>query len=526
MPVDTRSPSREAMHPTWQRCRTAHEGGDAVARFDLDRAGKGAVMVPNDLPGWWFLPPRPKMFWWQYRTYHRLALWSGITRRTADGLVGVLFREDPVMVGVAEDLAADVTGTGRDAKQLAADAARELLLAGQVTMLADFPEGPDGNPIDRPTLAILPAESILEMRLEHGPDGVRPTLLRVAGEALVPDPKDPWKPKKVQRVSVLRIVDGVYTVEIFEKQGDDAGMAFGQSAGEDAGKGAWKSIKTVTPGPVGKTLDALPVVTAMIEDADDAEPPPPLAGVVALETDHYRLRAAQALCLHTVLPTLVVTGSKMTDEQAGDIQLGVRTILSFPGSDVKAAFVGLGSDDLAGIENRLTQTEELISKMGARMLMAPPKAGVEAAETIRLRQTGEASTMIQLAEATDRVMTAALGWLVRLSAGAGDGSGVEFDVDRTTLSVDPSRIDRLIQLFDANLIPRVMVLAELQGMHAIPDDMKPEEIDELIKANAPDMVGSNPAADDADDGDDGGDDDNKPGKGGRGPGGPTSKPGD
>ena len=495
MAVDSYDPARARMVPTWVRCRTAHEGGDAVREFDLRQAGTGLRLV-GDVADRWFLPPRPKMRWRQYRDLLRCALWSGITRRTVDGMVGVLFREAPANTLPAA-LAADVTGTGRTAAQFAQDVARELMLTGQCVVLADIPPG-----LTRARLSILPAENVLDVRYEDTDDGRVPVLVKVWGYRYQPG-EDEWETDIVEQVHVLRAdARKRYRVELYERPVDrHIGPVLptpDPNVGSVGTGGEWKPKGSRDVVIRGGALDDLPIVVSRIEDADEGEPQPPISGVVDLNIDHYRMRAAQAYALHTVLPTLVITGSKVEKAELDRLELGVQSVLGFPGEAAKAQFVGLGAD-LTSLENRIQNTETLIARMGARMLMGEPKAGVEAAETVRLRQTGEAAAMVQLADAVDRTMTRALG---RLAALDGRGGKPKFEVDRTTLAVDPARVEKLMELYDANLLPRVVVLKELQRMHALPDDLDPEEIDEQIRANAPTapVIGSGEDDDEAGDG--------------------------
>ena len=498
MAVNTWTARRKMMRDTWTRCRTAHAGGDAVHRFDVVRVGTGD-MIPGDIPGWWFLPPRVKMSWRDYRTYLRLALWTGIVRRTVDGLIGTLFREEPAH-NCPDQLAGDVTGRGRNIVQFAGDAARELLVTGQVNILIDIPDG-----ALRPAATILPAETIIGVRSEPGPDGWKPTVVRVQSEAELPDPKDEWSSKTVDQISVLRADGGKpYRVEVWRAEKPKK-QPEGSILGPDGrkmqiGEPEWKLEETRAVMLAGRSLPDIPIVCGYIEDTDAGEPQPPISGLVDLNTDHYRARAAQAFAIHSIMPTLVVTGSSIQKSTLDRMALGNgNSVLAFTDAAAKAEVVGLGGD-LSAVQKRIEDTETLIARMGSRTLMDQQRAGVEAAETVRLRQTGEASTLTALAECVDKVMVEVIGRMTDL-----DGSGgktAEFALDRTALSSDPARIESLIGLFELNVIPRTMLLAELQRMHVIPDDVSPEEIDALIKAQMPKMLESDEDEDEDDEGDD------------------------
>ena len=482
------------MRDTWTRCRVAHTGGDAVHSYDLRRAGLASDM-PSDAPGWWFLPPRAKMTWRDYRVYHRLALWTGIVRRTADGMIGTLFREKPKVGGLREDAAGDVTGTGRSAVQFAADCARELLVTGQVSVLIDIPDG-----AVRASAMIIPAESIIGVKSEVGDKGLHPTVVRVLSQAEEPNPEDEWSPKKLDQITVLRADGGrPYRIEVWRrprsgKEGENAGT-----------EEEWKRYEDRPVVFADRTESELPLVCGYIEDVDQGEPQPPISGLVDLNTDHYRARAAQAYSLHSIMPTLVVIGGGLVDTDINKLALGngnsVIMLKNTSKGQVSADLLGLGGD-LSAVENRIKDTETLIARMGSRTLLDQQKSGVEAAETVRLRQSGEASALSALADAVDHVMSDVITWLNRVDGVGGDG---KFELDRTALSADPTRVDMFKDLYDAGLLPRELVLKELQRIHVIPDDVTPEEIDAKIKAAAPKMVES-------DDDDDEDDDEDKKGK--------------
>ena len=440
-----RPPDRAAALDVQRRCRTAYAGGEAVKRYDW-KLYSGAIggdpvqamhqLVEDGIAGrprqFLFLPPRPGMEWIDYEAYTRQALWSGIPRRTVEGLAGVLFREQPAIEGLPKGIADDVGG-GRDAAQFGMDLAAELLIAGEVGVLADIDDR-----TGKPMLKVVRAEDLLE----HGPEEARVLGYRM-------DRPGRWERKEVQRVYVM--TRGPWAIVPWE---------------QDPDKGWQPAEPERVPKVNGNTVPEIPLTVARVDE--DPLSGPPIAGVVDLAVDHYRVRAAEAFALHTVLPTLVVTGSALSDEQLKKVRLGVRSILSFAEQGAKVEYVGL-EGDLKPFRERIQNTEELAARMGARML-TPPKAAAEAAETIRLRQSGEGAALVHLADAVDAAMTGALRWLALFH-----GRAVEptYRVDRTALLMDHQRVEQLRDLVTDGIVDERTVIRELIRMHVLPEDAVP-----------------------------------------------------
>jgi len=80
------------------------------------------------------------------------------------------------------------------------------------------------------------------------------------------------------------------------------------------------------------------------------------------------------------------------------------------------------SRDLAALANAMERKEGQMIQLGARLIDSNP-SGVEAAETIRLRQSGEASVLASVAENVSRGFQTALSWA---SEWMGGGEDAEF----------------------------------------------------------------------------------------------------
>lgn len=89
--------------------------------------------------------------------------------------------------------------------------------------------------------------------------------------------------------------------------------------------------------------------------------------------------------------------------------------------------------------------------LGARMLEAQP-AHVEAAETVRLRQAGEAATVQGIVNASEAALRRLMGWLVYWGGGDHDDATVELNRDVIDTNATPQEITAWTQALQSGAI--------------------------------------------------------------------------
>jgi hypothetical protein len=373
MPVDSTHPDYDANVSAWLRARDVFAGEDAVKA-----AGER------------YLPKLDSQSSEEYNAYRARASFFNATARTADGFVGLIFRRDPTFklpdgsAGVGRALAAfaedaDMLGTSLCA--YAKNVVTEVVGVGRAGTLVDWEDQ-----VEQRAYAVLySAEQILNWRTDrvNGRNVLTLLVLREVGEKPV-SAGDEFKPGAVEQLRVLRLVPGgdtgwFYQVEIWQ-QAEKKALAGGH---RKRGKAEWVKVETRVPLRLGKPLPLIPFVFHGPRHSLPVVDKLPLADIIAVNLDHYRLNADYKHGLHfTALPTAWVSGFDKTS----NLRIGSSTawVAETPGAT--AGFLEFTGQGLTTFERAMDRDERLMAILGSRMLEAPKRVG-ETAEAIELRQS-------------------------------------------------------------------------------------------------------------------------------------------
>ena len=133
----------------------------------------------------------------------------------------------------------------------------------------------------------------------------------------------------------------------------------------------------------------------------------PLADIIAVNIDHYRINADYKHGLHfTALPTAWVSGF----DKAANLRIGSSTawVTETPGAT--AGFLEFTGQGLTTFERAMDRDERLMAILGSRMLEEQKRVG-ETAEAIELRQSGENSVLMTLALSVSDSVSQVLRWI-------------------------------------------------------------------------------------------------------------------
>jgi hypothetical protein len=150
----------------------------------------------------------------------------------------------------------------------------------------------------------------------------------------------------------------------------------------------WKLVETRSPRRRGQPLPALPFVFHGPRHSRPAVDKLPLADIIAVNLDHYRLDADYKHGIHfTALPTAWVSGF----DKNASLRIGSSTAWVTETAGATAGFLEFTGQGLTTFERAMDRDERLMAVLGSRLLAEQKKVG-ETAETIELRQSGENST--------------------------------------------------------------------------------------------------------------------------------------
>lgn len=444
MPINTTHPAYDANIGRWQRCRDAYEGGDAVKARGKE-----------------YLPQLGGQDGHEYEAYKTRALFYEAPARTIDGFVGAIARKPPdvSLPDKLKDLGDSVTSDGVGMLELIKKLASETLLIGRAGILVDYDEQ-SGNPY----LSVYTAESITNW---IGSTGV--VLLETIYE---PDGADPYKLNCVAQYRELAIIDGAYTVRIWRERKNSAG------AGSE-----WTIHETRTPTIRGRPMPEIPFFWLTPRGCTPAIEKPPLLGMIDVALSHYRSSADLEHGRHfTGLPTLWASGL----DDSAQICVGAATVLKLPDSAGRVGYAEFTGQGLGSLERALESKERMMAVLGAAVF-GEQRKGVEAAETAKIRQSGETSLLMGVVSSVEEVLrhalTCAAGW-----AGAANGVSIDINRDFFDTAIDPQLLAGLVQAYQAGAITIDTFLHNLQQAEMLPTDRTIEQEKTALAAAKPPAV--------------------------------------
>jgi hypothetical protein len=413
MPVDSTHPDYDANLPAWLRARDVFAGEDAV---------KTAAEK--------YLPRLDCQDDKEYLAYKNRASFFNASARTADGFVGLIFRRDPTFklpgagTGVSDALSefvedADMLGTSLTAfsKKLVT----EIINVGRAGTLVDWNEEAE----QRAYAVAYSAEDIINWHTErvNGRNVLTLVVLKEKAEGSRLNAKgDEFEPEIVEQLRVLKMVPGNTSPRPSPQRGEGDGSAAWQyvveiwqfladgqntSGTSKRGKKKWKLVDTLTPLRLGKPLPLIPFVfhgpRHSLPEADKV----PLADIIAVNLDHYRLNADYKHGMHfTALPTAWVSGF----DKNSSLRIGSSTawVAETPGAT--AGFLEFTGQGLTTFERAMDRDEQLMAVLGTRMLESRKRVG-ETAAAIELRQSGENSILNTVSLSVSASLTQVLRWV-------------------------------------------------------------------------------------------------------------------
>lgn len=426
MPVSDQHKEYKKYIKRVNQIRDCVEGADAIK----NRGGgeyAGSVYLPV---------PEPVEDHRRYDAYKKRANYVNFTGQTKDGMLGMVFRKEikaelPDSINYLVD---NATGGGLSLEQLTIDVMGDSLETGKYGLLVDYPET-DGNltqaEVNRMGLqaALLPYpfESIINWRTSviNGRKMLslvvlHETVEKVGADGFTCEPQDQYR--------VLRLTDGVYTQQIYDKDNLPVTDEF-------------------TPRKFnGSAWDHIPFVVIGAQNNDESTDKPPLYDISEINIAHYRNSADyEESCFMVGQPTPVFAGLNQSwaDEYMKEgVYLGSRKAVLLP--------VGATAELLQAESNQMPlegmrEKELQLIKLGARIIQ--DSSGNETAEAARIRFGGQNSRLGVIVTNVESGIIQALEWAMEFMGGDGE---IVFALNREFYdkSLDAQQVMALITLAD------------------------------------------------------------------------------
>ena len=447
MPIDSKHDQYTARKKQWTMCRDVASGTDQVKEKGIE-----------------YLPKLSGQDATEYEAYKRRADFYGAFARTVQGIAGAVFRRTPTVELPEQyaDYVDDITLEGLPFNVFARNVFDEVLTVGRVGVYADMPtEGAADLPL-RPYAVMVTAENIINWRsrwsFKHGRYIMDMVVIAetvdVAGD-------DQYQADQTDQFRVMELENDILVVRVWQKNKDEVG------------KDKWVMVSETIPRRLGVALERIPFrfinVTTLTPDVQK----PPLLDLAHANLSHYRTSADLEHGRHyTALPTPWVAGFPASTT----LRIGANVAWVSDDPNAKAGMLEFTGQGLRALETAVEQKEKRMATLGARVLESQPR-GVEAADTVRLRQAGEAATVQGMINAIEAGLQDLLGWMVWWGGGNQDDVILEINRDVIETTLPPQELTALTQALQAGGISYETYYYNLQrGELTRPDiDVKEEK---------------------------------------------------
>ena len=461
MPIDSHHPQYNANLFRWEKCRHVVEGEDTIKHHGETYLHKLGDQDETE-----------------YEAYKQRALFYGATQRTVKGLAGAVLRKAPEIT-FSDDTLLDNIGTNDEPFDLICKKAiDETLTTGRLGVYVDAPEDGDGAPY----ITLYYPENIINWRHEKvdGRSALVMVVLREEVECF--DDADEFMVEEEEHFRVLKLLDPdgtnpIFTVDVWRKTEEK----------DEAGKlvEAWERVMpTMTPRRAGgKNWDEIPFEFINPSGVGPEIEEPPINDLANANLSHYRSTAdIEHGCHFTALPTAYACGFDLSNKSK--LRIGSATAWTTDNPNAKVGYLEFSGSGLKAIEERLTKKESLMAVLGARLL-EEQKAGVEAAATVQLRQSGEHSVLSNIAHSVSSGLTRALGWIEKWRGLDSAKASCTLNQEYFTGAVNPMLLAQLVAMVQANLMPIDDFFYNIQRWELVSDEMSLDDYLSNIKKGLP-----------------------------------------
>lgn len=453
MAVDATHPLYDEHIDKWIKCRHVAEGSDRVKKANTR-----------------YLPRLSGQETSEYDKYVLRSFFYEATGRTLEAMSGAVFRK-PLSIEApdnAADFLADPMGTGISLEDVARMAFDEVMTTGRFSVMASLPALP--SPVPRPYLVAYPTECFINWRYSSNNQRL---ILAVLKEYYYV-PRDEFSSEEKEQYRVLSIDEtGRYLVRTYRRQ---EGPLF---------QNEWTVFDNFYPGRRGESLREIPLFTATPSRPTVVPVKPPILGLVEANLDHYRLMADYRHGLHFCgLPTPVATGVPPDTV----LTIGPSQAWILPDPQSSASMLEFTGQGLQPMESAIDRVTEYMASLGARLLEGQKKAA-EAAETHRLRQSGEESVIKSVARNVGNTLSQALTYVWQWANPTNDEIKVALNTDLLEYDLDPARLDSLVRAVQAGMMSYDTFYHNLQRGEMARPGISAEEERELIQIQAPSARG-------------------------------------
>lgn len=452
MPVDSKSIFYDLRVGIWKTMTDVLEGEGTIK-------AKGEVYLPK-------LKGQKNA---DYEAYLNRGSFFNATARTVQGLGGAIMRKS-VVVEVPKQMEKwldKVTLDGLSFKDVTKIVVSELLSYGYYGILVDIK-----NKLEmEPYLSLYNALNIFNVKYDYVDGNLKLTRLVLGESEFIDSPEDSFIQQEIEKVKLLEL--------------DEAGFLemsnWRKTEGKQLAQGVeWEmeEKEAFKPSIRGKRFDFIPFQFFGATANLPVPPKPPLLDLVWQNLQHWRLDVDYHHGLHfCALPTPWAAGFK----KDAKLYIGPEKAWISEKPEARCGYLEFTGEGLRAIKEALEETEKRMAVLSSRLL-EQQKTAVEAAETHRIRASGDSATLGSIANSAElglaRVLRIVAEWLNQNP----DDIIVTMNKDFVNQRLTSQEITSLLAAVQAGRISMDTFLYNLKTGEILPEDRSVDEEKEMIEA--------------------------------------------
>lgn len=450
--------------PSWQKVADVCAGEVAVK-------GKGDDYLPRPNPTDDSERNRER-----YKQLVERAQFYGATGFTLNGLLGEVFRLDPSLeVPTLIDYIKDnADGAGVGLFQQAQKTVSEVMQKGRMFIFVDYPktEQPTTRAQQksgqiRAKIIARPAEKVINWKAETIGGETKLSMV-VIEESKEETTEDGFGSEEQKIYRVLRLINGVYTVEIHEQDKKTAKWVISESHIPGDSKGnAWAEIPGLFVGSKNNDPEIDPI---------------PLYDLAAVNIGHYRNSADYEESAHMLgqpQPWISGLSKSWADEYYSEgVYIGMRAPFLLP---VGGAFGIEQVQPNTLAKEAMDQKEKQMIALGARLVQKG-----EAAKTVfqTMSENGAQHSVLSVVVGNvSEAYTKALGWVAQFEGATGEPR-LELNNQFLVDDLDGQTLTALMGLWQGGILPKSDLIKKLKRAGFIDPTKSDEEIDEETEVDS------------------------------------------
>lgn len=482
-------PQYAARLKQWERQRDLIEGEDAIkaktTRYLPALAGQRVSPFAGKDSALEASTQEPN----SYDAYLARACLLAATSRTAEALVGMLFRRAPAIEWPESQggMLKTIGYAGESLEEIMAETADETVGIGRYGLLVDW--HPDG--IGAPYVAAYRAEAITDWDEGVVAGRLVPTRINLLEKFTAID--EGGKPVEAERMRVLRLVASVADIAsdptLADAAIDDAEIrrapVYVQQVFERHKGGESRMVSAKVPRLIGGvSLTEIPFVFFGPKGTRADVAKPPLLDLGVVNISHFRNSADLEHGAHfTALPQAWVAGAGFK----GDVFIGSAVVWQLDDKDAKAGYLEFTGAGLKFLRELMAEKRSEMAALGARMLEDTAGRAEESGVAREHRTEGDASSLARISMALSEGFTHLLGFLAEILGMSEQEGSVSVKLSREfgTRGMDPQMLTALMAGVQQGHISQQLFFDLVQRGGLVPEGITYEDESERIAEGRP-----------------------------------------